>query len=114
MSYNLVENRWHTRSLSDQLANIGSEFVRALRAKKENKPARFEPAFFRCLTLLNGSITDRRWKLHQIREISRIKEQIIDHLYSEIPNIDAVKGLERYFYYFGRSRQSILSIGTGS
>ena len=99
MSYHdLIENGWWKRSLSDQLANVGSEFSRAFRAKKNKNKARFEPAFCRFLELINGTLTDPRWTGCRKREIARLKEHILDHLYEDEGNLSAIEGLEKYFY----------------
>ncbi len=109
MSYHhqrLAESGWHQLSLTEQLANVGSEFSRAFRAKKDAKPARFMPAFERLAELLNLTLSDPRWPLGRKREIARLKENIFTHLYSETPDLAAIAPLERYFYYFGVARQA--------
>jgi len=92
-------------SLSDQLANVGSEFSRAFLAKKNHNEKRFEPAFLRLLELLNLTLLDPRWKGYRKQEIARLKENILENLDGKNPNLKAIEPLERYFYYFGVSRR---------
>jgi len=101
----LARERWFQLSLSDQLANVGSEFSRAYRAKKDHKEKRFEPALLRLLELLNLTLIDPRWKGTRKREIARLKENILGNLYGDNINLDAIALLEKYFYYFGVSRK---------
>ncbi len=102
---NLAKTGWFQLSISEQLANVGSEFSRAFQAKKNGKPERFTPALERMLELLNLTLMDPRWPLGRKREVARLKENILTHLCSDPPNLDAISALDRYFYYFGVTRQ---------
>ncbi|MFC1770343.1 hypothetical protein ACFLZV_00505 [Candidatus Margulisiibacteriota bacterium] len=102
----LADTLWFKLSLSDQLANIGSEFSRAYQAKKNHKEKRFEPAFLRMLELLNLTLNDPRWKGYRKQEIARLKENILENLNLQTTNLSAIANLEKYFYYFGISRKS--------
>jgi hypothetical protein len=103
--HNFESNGWFKRTLSNQLANVGSEFARAFRAKKNNNPTRFEPAFHRFLELINATLIDPRWTGHRKREIARLKENIVDHLYDKDSDISKIEALDRYFYYLALSQK---------
>ena len=98
--------KWHEMTLSDQLANVGSEFSRMLMAKQNKKPARFESASHRFIELINLTLTDKRWTGRRKREIARLKEIVLDALMPPKEDIEGVQSLEKYFYYFGVSRQA--------
>ncbi len=103
----LAAGRWFEMSLAEQLANVGSEFSRAFRAKKSNNDKRYEPAFLRLLELLNLTLNDPRWTGCRKREIARLKENILENIEGDTQNLDAIEGLERYFYYFAVSLKKI-------
>ena len=104
----LANNNWFKLSLSNQLANIGSEFYRVYQAKMLHKEKRFESAFLRLIELLNLTLNDKRWQGLRKQEISRLKENILENINYSTANLEAVAGLEKYFYYFGVSRQKKL------
>ena len=74
---NLASGKWFKMSLSEQLANIGSEFNRTLhwqdKKNKENK----EKSFNRLLELIDLTISDKRWQKRTF-EILRLREVICD------------------------------------
>jgi len=75
----LTAERWHTRTLFEQLGNVGSEVGRAIRAKEQGSD-RFEGAFIRALDLLDLTLSDARWHGHRGREIARAREVTCDFL----------------------------------
>jgi hypothetical protein len=90
--------RWHTLSVSEQMANVGSEVERALRARA--KPERLDAAMTRALELFDLSATDPRWPLHRRREILRAREEFCRLFFdAEVPE-RSVEGLRRYFLAF--------------
>ena len=96
----LASGRWKTLSLTEQLAHIGSEFSRALRAYKIQNSSRFEAARIRMLELMGLSLSDPRWILTQRREIARLKEHILTHFETTDASSNDLDSLERYFEYF--------------
>lgn len=103
----LAQGRWFKLTLCEQLANVGSEFDRAFRARRAGNTLRFENAFQRFLELINLTLSDPRWTFLRKREIARLKENIVANLYGDVPNLDAIASLERYFYYFGVARSKM-------
>lgn len=56
----LAAGRWHTLSLMEQLANVGSDVARAA-CWYGKDPQRCEQAFDRAVELLDLTIADERW-----------------------------------------------------
>jgi len=98
---NLANGRWSAMTLAEQLANVGSEFERALQWKKKNKPQFFDSASARMLELMDLTIGDKRWHNHRLKELTRIREVVCEELFNESPNQKSIEGLEKYFLSFG-------------
>ncbi|MGE4170110.1 MAG: hypothetical protein AB7F28_05260 [Candidatus Margulisiibacteriota bacterium] len=97
----LAGGRWQEMTLAEQLANVGSEFSRAFRAKKANNELRFANALDRFLELLNLTLMDPRWQDHRKREVSRLKEVVLGGLFGSALELNALESLESYFTHFG-------------
>ena len=97
----LAKGRWYSLTLAEQLGNVGSEYERALRAKKNGDPTRFDQAFARMLELLDLTIGDARWKKHRLRELTRLREVLCDELWNEKQEYPQARDLRDYFLYFG-------------
>src|SRR5689334_5605890 len=96
----LAAGRWHSLSLMEQLGNIGSEVDRAIRAHRQNRADRFEPAFDRALELFDLTASDARWPLHRKREILRAREQFCRVFLDETAESDLADFLSKYFLQF--------------
>lgn len=72
----LAAGRWHTMSLAEQLANVGSDVARAHRWQGKD-PQLCEKAFVRALELLDLTIGDARWK-GRLKELTRVRELLCD------------------------------------
>jgi hypothetical protein len=93
----LAEGRWFTFSLAEQLANIGSEVHRAIRARGDKN--RFDNAVLRCLELFDLTISDMRWR-KRLKELMRVKELLCDAVLGGTEYGTTLEDLDRYFYYF--------------
>lgn len=67
--------RWPTFTLVEQLAHVGSEVDRAIRAFEAGKQDRFELALARALELFDLTAADARWRGLRCREILRAREE---------------------------------------
>ena len=67
----LASGRWFTFSLVEQLANIGSEVHRVIRAG--NDKSRFDNAVARALELFDLTLSDSRWR-GRCKDVARIRE----------------------------------------
>jgi hypothetical protein len=73
----LAAGRWRSFGLVEQLANVGSEVDRAIRAWEEHRRERFGGAFERALELFDLTAQDGRWRGHRLKEILRAREEFV-------------------------------------
>lgn len=102
----LASGRWQEMSLAEQLANVGSEFGRAVNWRLKNQPNFFEKAFVRMLELLDLTIADQRWHNHRLQELTRLREEVCRELTVEIGN-SKTDDLQKYFLQFGILARSL-------
>ena len=92
------ENRWHTLSLAEQLANIGTEVGRA--AKWQGKDDKlFDGAVGRAMELIDLTLEDSRWR-DRLLELGRLKELFCDGVLGGKEYGTKLFGLENYFLPF--------------
>ena len=78
---NLASGRWFELS---QLGNIGSEYNRAIAAKRRGDPEHYERACDRTLELCELTINDQRWRgKPALKELCRLKEEVARTLVDE-------------------------------
>jgi hypothetical protein len=85
MSYqhkSLVNGRWNKLSLIEQMANIGSEVLRAINWKNRKNREYFRLAFYRALELIDLTIADRK-NINRLKEIIRMREVLVDYFYGQ-------------------------------
>lgn len=104
----LAAGRWQELGLLEQLANIGSEVGRAVRAKSLASEERFAGALDRCLELFDLTLADDRWHGRR-REIARAREIVCDFLVGDNSYGSTAESLDAYFLAFavasrGRAR----------
>src|SRR5207249_1631301 len=78
----LAAGRWQTLSLLEQMANIGSEVDRTLRAAKQGRPDRRDQALDRALELFDLAAADDRWRGPPRREILRARESFCEVIFA--------------------------------
>lgn len=101
----LADGRWRTFSLVEQLAHIGSEVSRAIRAKGAGDRARMDGALDRALELFDLTIDDPRHHGARLREICRAREVVCDFVHGENVYQSTGESLDRYFLaYAGAAR----------
>lgn len=91
--------RWATFSLMGQLANVGSEVERTIRAHATGNASRFDSALARALELFDLTAADARWCGPRRREILRAREEFCRLFFSAAPPEHSISGLQRYFLY---------------
>ena len=79
----MAAGRWYRLSLSEQMANIGSEYERTLSWRRKGKPDLARGAFERMLELFGLTLAERRWKGLRLREIERARETVCEEIDSE-------------------------------
>jgi hypothetical protein len=100
----LAAGRWQTLSLIEQLANVGSEVDRAIRAHDAGKEARRDLAIDRALELFDLTAADPRWRGPRRREVLRAREEFCRLFFDEQVPSGSAASLQRYFLYFAAAR----------
>lgn len=96
----LAAGRWSALTLAEQLAHVGSEVDRAMRAWETHRPDRFEKAFHRALELFDLTAQDERWRGPRRREILRAREEFCRLFFDDDPPPGSARGLRNYFLHF--------------
>jgi hypothetical protein len=96
----LAAGRWQTLELCEQLANVGSEVERTIRARAGGKPERFESALARALELFDLTARDHRWRGARRREALRAREEFVRLFFDPTCDARSADGLRRYFLAF--------------
>lgn len=76
----LAAGRWKELSLSEQMANIGSEVSRALGWRKKGNSEYCQKAAARALELLDLSL-DCAESFSRLKELARLREAVVDYFY---------------------------------
>ena len=92
--------RWNTLALVDQLAHVGSEVDRAIRAHEAGNRYRFDGALARALELFDLTAADNRWRGARRREILRARSEFCRLFFDDSVSQDSAAGLSRYFVHF--------------
>jgi hypothetical protein len=102
----LAAGRWQTLSLVEQLANIGSEVGRALRAASQGNEPRTWSALERALELFDLTAADPRHAGRRRREVLRAREVVCDFLVGDNVYGSTADSLDRYFLQFSAAARS--------
>ena len=94
----LAGGRWQTLTLTEQLANVGSEFERAWSWRGKGKEALAESAFDRMSELLYLTVESNKQQGPALRELTRLREELNNEWLSG--HKDAPKDLSKYFLNF--------------
>ncbi len=98
--HNDLENgKWSKLSLIEQMANIGSEVIRAINWKNKENQEYSQMAFERALELFYFTVTDPKNKGH-LKEIVRARECFIDYLVAKNSYNSTDESWQKYFHAF--------------
>lgn len=86
--------------IAEQLAHVGSEVERALRAHEVGNVTRRDQALARALELFDLTAGDSRWRGSRRREVLRAREEFCALLFSADVGEGSAPGLRRYFLAF--------------
>jgi len=78
----LASGRWKEMTLSEQLANIGSEISRALNWKRKGNDEYSHKAALRALELLDLSL-ESDLSLPKLKEVARLREAVVDYFFGD-------------------------------
>jgi hypothetical protein len=110
----LSAGRWHTLTLAEQLAHVGSEVDRAIRSFEGARSERFRSALVRALELFDLTAKDDRWRGARRREILRLREEFC-RLFFDDPPPGSAESLRRFFLRFAiLARRQRHERGSGS
>jgi hypothetical protein len=101
----LASGRWRSFTLVEQLAHIGSEVERALGWRGKGRPENAEKALERGLELLDLTLNDPRHR-GRLRELTRLREVLLDYFMGENQFGSSEESWRRYFYYFAYAARS--------
>jgi hypothetical protein len=96
---NLTIERWGTFSLMEQLANIGSEVIRATNWQKKGNAQYTTLAFYRALELIDLTLAQPIGK-PKLRELARMRELLVDYFFGENIYVSSVSSWQSYFGAF--------------
>lgn len=96
----LAAGRWQALEPVEQLAHIGSEVDRAIRARRSGRETRHDAALRRALELFDLTAADERWRGPRRRELLRAREEFCRLFFSDDVPPEAADSLSRYFLYF--------------
>ena len=86
--------------MAEQLGNVGSEVGRAINWKKKSNFEQMNKALNRGLELFDLTLSDKRWKYSQLKEIARAREVVCDFLAGDNEYHSDEKFLNNYFTQF--------------
>ena len=92
--------RWGRFTIAEQLAHVGSEVERTLRAQEAGNLPRRDLALARALELFDLTAADPRWAGPRRREILRARESFCASLFADDAPAASIAGLRRYFLAF--------------
>ena len=95
----LASGRWAQMSLAEQMANIGSEISRALHWKRKHNDKYCFKSVGRALALIALTIDTVLVKSH-FKELTRLREAILDYFYGDNEFCSSEVLWEKYFDHF--------------
>ncbi len=96
----LTAERWFKLTLFEQLANVGSDVERIIQWRTKNQEYS-QNALWRALELLDLTIADPKNRGSKLKELTRVREALIDYFmyHNEYATDDTF--WQTYFYGFG-------------
>lgn len=95
----MTKHRWFNLSLSEQLANIGSEVERTILWRQKNNLDYSQKAFERCLELFDLSLADSKNR-SRLRELTRLREVLVDYFFGQNQYSSSDSLWQKYFLAF--------------
>lgn len=95
----LASGKWFKMSISEQLANVGSEVERTILWKNKNNPDYSNRALERALELLDLTVEDAKNR-YRLKEILRVREALVDYFMFDNEFSSSDELWRKYFYPF--------------
>lgn len=99
----LEPSRWFKFSILEQLANVYCDVERAIDWRKKNNLEYSQKAFERALELLSLTIIDPKNKGAKLKELTRIREFMIDYFMYDNEYETSDEFWQQYFYGFAHA-----------
>ncbi|MFA7657807.1 MAG: hypothetical protein WCY19_00065 [Candidatus Gastranaerophilaceae bacterium] len=96
----MAAGRWENMPFCEQMANVGSEVERALNWRDKDNLLYSQKALDRALELLDLTI-DCVEKKSYLKELTRIREALLDFFVGENFYKWNKESIKKFFYYFG-------------
>ncbi len=96
---NLTIKRWSRLSLMEQLANIGSEVIRATNWQEKGKTEYAALAFYRALELTDCTLA-QPLEYTKLRELTRMREILVDYFFGKNIYGSTASSWQSYFGAF--------------
>ena len=94
-----IRERWFKFSLVEQLANIGSEVIRAINWKEKNREDYSKKAALRAIELIDLTVEDQKNR-KRLKEVVRLRELLADFLWFDNQYNSTAESFKKYFYAF--------------
>lgn len=104
----LANGRWKSLTLIEQLANVGSEVDRAIKAHETSRADRRDAAVDRALELFDLTAADDRWRGPRRREVLRAREEFCALFWADEKRQEEIASLSKYFLYFALAARSAM------
>jgi len=98
----LASGNWNKLSLTEQMANVGSEVERTISWKNKGNLKYSKMASIRALELLDLTITCNKNK-KRLKELTRVREALVDYFESDNQFSSSDKLWQKYFFAFNYS-----------
>lgn len=95
----LAKGRWNKLSFFEQMANIGSEVLRAINWNKKKNITYSKKAAERALELTDLTL-DNVKGFSRLKEVARLREAIVDYFFGKNEFMSTNKSFEKYFLSF--------------
>jgi hypothetical protein len=95
----LAAGRWKELPLVERMANIAGEVERALNWRAKNNAEYSSRAFERALELIDLSLEYPQKRSH-LKEITRLRETLVDFFYGTNEFMSTEVSLRKYFSHF--------------
>lgn len=103
----LAKGKWKELSFFQQMANIGSEVIRAINWEKKN-PEYSQMAIDRALELLDLTIIDgKNHKRGRLKELLRLREVLADYFYFDNIYKSSSANWSNYFLAFNYTANNL-------
>ena len=98
-SYQKIRERWFKLSLAEQLANIGSEVIRAINWREKGKENYSKEATLRAIELIDLTVEDKKNR-YRLKEVLRLRELLADFLWFDNQYNSTAESFKKLFLCF--------------